>query len=411
MSAAAPPRETARGDYDARTTSATIGTIIMTGTTMRTVTTDAAYFPPRGDWARVDPKEAGFDPGRLAEAVGFAEANESPWPRSMYLDNGEYIGTADMGEAPPWNDVLGEVRPRGGAGGLVIRRGRMAAEWGDTNRRDMTFSIAKSYLAVLAGVAVARGLIRSIDDRVRDYALDDGFTSAQNRDVTWRHLLEQTSEWEGTLFDKPDAVDRHRQLGATVGPAPKGSHRDLQPPGTFWEYNDVRVNRLSLSLLQVFRRPLPEVLREAIMDPIGASPEWEWRGYRNSTVEIDGRAIESVSGGAHWGGGMFISARDHARLGYLIQRRGAWEGRQLLAEAWVDALTTPSALNPIYGLLWWLNTDRAYYPAAPATSFFAVGMGTNLIWIDPALDLLVVARWVNKARTGDLIANVMRALR
>jgi CubicO group peptidase (beta-lactamase class C family) len=377
---------------------------------MRTSIKTEAYFPPRGDWARVDPKDAGFDPGRLAEGAGFAEANESPWPRTMYLADGRYIGTADMGEAPPWDAVLGEVRPRGGAGGLVIRGGRIAAEWGDTNRRDMTFSIAKSYLAVLAGIALERGLIRSIDDPVRDYSLDDGFTSAQNRDITWRHLLQQTSEWEGTLFDKPDAVDRNRHVGPGTGAKPKGSHRDLQRPGTYWEYNDVRVNRLALSLLHVFRRPLPEVLRETIMDPIGASPEWEWRGYRNSTVEIDGRPMESVSGGAHWGGGMFISARDHARLGLLIQRRGEWAGRRLLTEAWVEALTTPCAINPIYGLLWWLNTDRAYYAAAPATSVFAVGMGTNLIWIDPALDLVVVARWVAKDRVGDLIASVMRAL-
>jgi CubicO group peptidase (beta-lactamase class C family) len=382
----------------------------MTGTTMRTLATHNAYYPPRGEWARVSPQEAGFDPGKLAEATAFAEANESPWPRTMYLESGQYIGTADMGEAPPWNDVLGEVRPRGGAGGLVIRSGRIAAEWGDTNRRDMTFSIAKSYLAVLAGVAVERGLIRSIDDPVRDYSLDDGFTSPQNRDITWRHLLQQTSEWEGTLFDKPDAVDRNRHVGPGKGAKPKGSPRDLKRPGTHWEYNDVRVNRLALSLLHVFRRPLPEVLRETIMDPIGASPEWEWRGYRNSMVEIDGKRMESVSGGAHWGGGMFISARDHARLGYLIQRRGRWAGRQLLSEAWVDALTTPCEIAPIYGLLWWLNTDGAYYPAAPETSFFAVGMGTNLIWIDPALDLLVVARWVNKERVGDLIASVMRAL-
>ena len=184
---------------------------------MRNIINTDAYFPAPGDWARVGPAEAGFDPARLAEAVAFAEANESPWPRTMYLETGEYIGTADMGEAPPWNDVLGEVRPRGGAGGLVIRSGRIAAEWGDTNRRDMTFSIAKSYLAVLAGVAVERGLIRSIDDPVRDYSLDDGFTSPQNRDITWRHLLDQTSEWEGTLFDKPDAEGGAATVGLQWG--------------------------------------------------------------------------------------------------------------------------------------------------------------------------------------------------
>ena len=372
--------------------------------------TSETYFPPRGEWARVSPREAGFDPDRLAEAASFAEANESPWPRTMYLEDGRYIGTADMGEEPPWNDVLGEVRPRGGAGGLVIRGGRIAAEWGDTNRPDMTFSIAKSYLALLAGVAIDRGLIRSIDDPVRGYALDDGYASAQNRDITWRHLLDQTSEWEGTLFDKPDAVDRNRHVGPGTGTKPKGSHRDLQRPGTYWEYNDVRVNRLALSLLHVFRRPLPEVLKEAIMDPIGASPDWEWRGYRNSVVDVDGRPIESVSGGAHWGGGMFISARDHARVGYLIQRGGAWAGQQLLSRTWIEALRTPCKLKPIYGLLWWLNTGGGQYPSAPETSIFAMGMGTNLIWIDEPLDLVVVARWVAKDKVDDLVRHVMQAL-
>ncbi len=368
------------------------------------------YFPPRHEWAHVAPADAGFDPGLLAEASAFAEAIESPWPRTMYLADGRYIGTADMGEGPPWDAVLGEVRPRGGAGGLIVRSGRIAAEWGDTDRVDMTFSIAKSYLAILAGAAIDLGLIRSIDDPVRDYSRDGGFDSPQNRGITWRHLLQQTSEWEGTLFDKPDLVDRNRHVGPGTGDKPKGSHRDLQPPGTYWEYNDVRVNRLALSLLQVFRRPLPEVLRETIMDPIGASSTWEWRGYRNSAVDIDGRHVESVSGGGHWGGGMFISARDHARLGYLIQRRGIWAGRPLLSETWIEALTTPCPLKRVYGLLWWLNTDRTYYSAAPETSIFAVGMGTNLIWIDPALDLVVVARWVAKDRVNDLIAKVMRAL-
>jgi CubicO group peptidase (beta-lactamase class C family) len=127
-------------------------------------------------------------------------------------------------------------------------------------------------------------------------------------------------------------------------------------------------------------------------------------------VTIDGRPIESVSGGGHWGGGMFISARDHARFGTLILRRGVWAGRRLLSDSWIEALTDPCPLKPGYGLLWWLNTDRAQYPAAPETSVFAIGMGTNLIWIDPALDLVVVARWVAKDRVDDLIGRIMRAL-
>lgn len=370
-----------------------------------------SYFPPPGDgWARVEAEAAGFDPARLAEAVAFAEANESRWPRSMYLDDGQYVGTADMNEGPPWNEVLGEVRPRGPTSGLVIRGGRIAAEWGDTNRPDMTFSIAKSYLGVLAGLAVARGLIRSVDDPVRGYVRDDGFEALQNRAITWRHLLHQTSEWEGTLWGKADLADRNRHVGPGVGARPKGTHRDLREPGTYWEYNDVRVNRLSFSLMQVFRRPLPEVLREAVMDPIGASSGWEWKGYRNSQVEIDGRAMDSVSGGAHWGGGMFISTRDHARFALLIQRRGSWDGRELVPARWIAELSTPCPIKPIYGYMWWLNTGRGMYPSAPATSIFCLGLGTNLIWLDAALDLVVVARWIAKDQVDALIGKVMAGI-
>jgi CubicO group peptidase (beta-lactamase class C family) len=132
---------------------------------------------------------------------------------------------------------------------------------------------------------------------VADTSLDDHFTSAQNRDITWLHLLQQTSEWEGALFSKPDLIDRNRQLGAEPDNSRKGQHRELGAPGSHWEYNDVRVNRLSLSLLHLFRRPLADVLRERIMDPIGASNDWSWNAYRNAVVTIDGVEMPSVPGG------------------------------------------------------------------------------------------------------------------
>ncbi|MGL1558175.1 hypothetical protein ACSTIJ_23455, partial [Vibrio parahaemolyticus] len=78
------------------------------------------------------------------------------------------------------------------------------------------------------------------------------------------------------------------------------------------------VNRLSLSLLELFKEPLPAVLKRRIMDPIGASTGWKWDGYRNSTVKIDGKDMVSVPGGGHWGGGIVISARDLALMGLLV---------------------------------------------------------------------------------------------
>ena len=105
------------------------------------------------------------------------------------------------------------MTPRGGHAGIVYRGGKLLAEWGDINRADMTFSVAKSYLALLAGLALGDGLIKSLDDKVGAMPLDDGFKSAQNKDITWRHLLTQTSEWEGTLFGKEDRIDHNRVVG------------------------------------------------------------------------------------------------------------------------------------------------------------------------------------------------------
>ncbi len=353
------------------------------------------YHPSRDEWRVKPPAELGLHADGLRAAAAYHLAHESAWPRDFLTESGRYIGVADE---PAASEVLGPVRPRGGPNGLVLRGGYIVAEWGDTRRADMTFSVAKSYLATLAGVAVARGLVKSIDDPVARYACDDGFASPQNRAITWRHLLTQTSEWQGTLWDKPDSIDHNRDVGKSeLGAAEKGRPRPLRPPGALWEYNDVRVNRLALSLLQVFRRPLAEVLREAVMDPVGATSDWDWVPYRNAWVEIDGVRMPSVPGGSHWGGGLWMGSRDHARFGLLIQRGGRWEGKALVPSAWIREMRTPCALNPQYGLLWWLNTGRVQFPSAPESCFAARGAGSNVVFIDPGHDLVAVVRWIDKA--------------
>jgi CubicO group peptidase (beta-lactamase class C family) len=184
----------------------------------------------------------------------------------------------------------------------------------------------------------------------------------------------------------------------------------LQTPGTHWEYNDVRVNRLSLALLRRFQRPLPEVFAERIMRPIGASDDWSWHGYRTSTVDVGGRMIESVAGGTHWGGGMLIHAEDQARIGLLMLRRGEWNGRRILPESWVAESLKPCALNPSYGLLWWLNTGHRRYKSAPEGSFFASGAGGNLTWVLPEYELVAVMRWLDPTATDTFIRLTMQAL-
>ncbi len=361
-----------------------------------------------GEWQSVDAGEAGFDPARLADATAFALATETTWPRDLG-EADSVPGLTDI-EPPPWNKPLGIFKPRGGPSGVVLRGGKIAATWGEPDRVDMTFSIAKSYLSILTGVAVADGLIADIDASMSDSVPGELFASDHNNRITWRHLLHQTSEWQGTLFDKPDQVDHFRQVGAGSDNSRKGEKRDLQAPGTFWEYNDVRVNLLALSLLHVFKQSLPEVLKARIMDPIGASDTWSWHGYENSFVEIDGREMQSVPGGTHWGGGIHISSLDHARFGLMIHRDGAWNGNQLLPQGWCRELRSPCPIQDNYGFLWWLNTRASHWTGLPETSYAAVGAGTNIIWIAPDEDMVVVARWMHPDKVDDILRGFTSAL-
>ena len=168
----------------------------------------------------------------------------------------------------------------------------------------------------------------------------DLFEAEHNQKINWEHLLRQTSDWQGTLWGKPDWADRPEGEKPADWP-----NRPLREPGTHFKYNDVRVNVMALAALHVWRRPLPQVLREEVMEPIGASSTWRWYGYENSWVDIDGQKMQSVSGGGHWGGGMFINAYDMARFGYLFLRNGKWKDGQIVSEKWIEMARTPGPAN------------------------------------------------------------------
>jgi len=344
----------------------------------------ADYVPPRGSWATRNPAAAGFDPAKLAAAVELAKQKTVAEPRDLHKVIVEHYSVREPGYR-----VLGPTGDRAGGSGMVVRGGYVVAQWGDVDRPEMTFSVAKSVLATVAGVAFADGRISSIDEQAARSVAGPWFMGEHNGAITWRYLLEQTSDWRGTLWDVPDWADR--PTGANLR---EWQNPPLVAPGTVHEYNDVRVNLLALALLDVLREPLPVVLRERIMDPIGASSAWRWHGYENSWVELDGLRVQSVSGGGHFGGGMFISTADLARFGLLMARDGRWGAQQVVRTDWVRAMTTPSKPRPDYGLLWWLNTDRKALPAAPASAFWAAGFGGNYVYVDRERDLVIVLRWV-----------------
>ncbi|HVL58902.1 MAG TPA: serine hydrolase [Burkholderiaceae bacterium] len=348
---------------------------------------------------------------QMQRAIDFAIANETKWSRDPGAEGS--IWGIHAADPPPWNRLLGPVSPRGPACGLVMRAGELLAQWGEPQRPDLTFSIAKTYLALLAGVAFDSGLLPEPDEpvvaRVRGIGFDDG----NNRRVTWTQLLQQTSEWQGSCFGVPDQVDRFRVTQYQPDPpagARKGEPRPLREPGTWWEYNDIRINQLSLALLHLFRRPLPDVFRERIMRPIGASDTWRWDGYENSWVEIDGRRMQSVPGGTHWGGGVTIHAFDQLRIGRLLLERGRFDGAQVVSGEWIDRMLRPCPIAPFYGYLVWLNNGRRIYPSASETSFFAIGAGSSYTWVDPQREAVVIVRWLDAARADTLFGLIGEAL-
>jgi CubicO group peptidase (beta-lactamase class C family) len=356
---------------------------------------EAIYYPPRGDaWRRKQPAAVGMDAALLEQAVAYARTQESKVPRD-FSTQVETFG-ALLGPLP---------KERGETNGIIIRHGYIVAEWGDTQRADPTYSVAKSFLSALLGLTIDRGLIKNVDDPVRRYVRDGGYDSPHNAAVTWEHHARQTSEWEGVMWGKP-----HDFIGVEGFGKGRREPRALRAPGTYYEYNDVRINRLALSLLRLWRKPLPEVLRDEIMRPVGASGAWRYHGYANSGVDIDGRKMPSVSGGTRWGGGLWIDTRDEARFGYLFLRGGRWRDRRIISERWVREAITPGKVKADYGYLWWLNTGRKAWPSAPESSYAALGYGSNTIWIDPEHDLVIVWRW-HQANPDELIKRVLASIK
>ena len=352
------------------------------------------YFPPAGAWAKKAPAELGMDPAKLAEAVAFAQSRESR--REMDFSDQERIFGSLLGSVPT---------RRAKTNGVVIYKGYVVAEFGDTTWVDPTYSVAKSMLASVAAVAMRDGKIANLDETVGATVKDGGYDSPRNAQVTWKMHLQQESEWEGSMWGKKDDFVGREAFG-------QGERKPREPkrPGTFYEYNDVRINRLGLSLLRIFKKPVPEVFRDEVMDVIGASNQWKWVPYHNSYVDIDGRRMPSVSGGTRWGGGVWINSWDMARFGYLWLRGGQWGDRQVLPPAFVKAAVTPSTNGPDYGYLWWLNTRQKNYPGLPATVYGARGAGSNTITISPDHDLVVVWRW-HAGNEAEFVTRVIAAIR
>tara|TARA_B100000900_G_C20513772_1_gene689145 strand:+ start:172 stop:1239 length:1068 start_codon:yes stop_codon:yes gene_type:complete len=351
------------------------------------------------------PSDFNYDSKKIKKAIDFIIENQNSGNKDLRVEILKGFSSE------PYHTIKGPTKKRGDTNGLIIKDGYIIASWGDTKRVDMTFSVTKSYLSAVTGIAFDKNLIKSEKDFVSNYVWDKTFDGEMNRLITWEHLLTQSSDWFGSLFeinhweDRPDtdkSIDDWRT-------------EPQKEPGTYYKYNDVRVNVLSYSLLNVFRESLPKVLKKTIMDPIGASDTWRWFGYENSWVNIDGVKTQSVSGGGHNGGGIFISSEDHGRFGLLFLNNGIWNGKRIISEEWIEKSITPSKINPEYGYMWWINSKQGekYHTAdwknIPTNIFYGSGFGGNKVIIIPDENMVVVGRWLGSETESTFIKMILES--
>ena len=362
------------------------------------------FFPERNaEWVKVNSKKLSYDSQALNKAIDFAKENEYSGSRDLRL------AIVKGFEREPFHEILGPTKKRGGPAGMILKNGYLVTSWGDTERVDMTFSVTKSFLSTMAGLAYDKGLISDTDDKVEKYVWDGTFDGAHNSKITWEHLLQQNSDWSGQLWGIKDWADRPPREGGLDD----WKYRELREPGTVMEYNDVRVNVLAYSLTQVWRNPMPKVLKENLMDAINASTTWRWFGYDHAWTTIDGLKMKSVTGGGHSGAGLFISTEDMARFGLLFQNNGVWNGKRMISEAWIKKAITPSVPNVNYGYMWWLNQKEGsrYWEGVPEHVFYAAGFGGNFIVVDQEKDLVIVTRWLEPNKIGEFVKQVYSALK
>lgn len=261
--------------------------------------------------------------------------------------------------------LVADARATGADGLLVTRRGAIVLEWYSPLYREpmRTMSSAKSITGLLAGLLVDRGKL-SLDDRVS--ATLPAWSEDPRGAVTVRHLLSMTSGLPRRPGRSAAAGEGWTAFAASLTP--------LREPGAAFEYTNEGVQLLSPILERAAGRPLWEFARDELFVPLGAL---------KTEMRRDGQGATNTFADAA------TTLREFARFGELVRRRGAWPERgQLVSEAWIEAMTTPSATSASHGLLWWLGSE-------PRTQSMQGYLDTD-VWVLPDVDV-VAARVQSRA--------------
>jgi CubicO group peptidase (beta-lactamase class C family) len=346
-----------------------------------------------------------------------------------------------------WLDGPTEVRRRGGidpgklalareynahfdasAAVVIIRHGYLVAEWYENSASASTrfdvWSCTKSFTSTAYGLLfedsrhgwLPEGRIIDLESRAYDF-IPEGhpLTDERKAAITFRHLLSMTSGIPGenagiaAIPTRTGEGPFEAALGrvptlATRWPAPRPTDTLHGDPGTVWDYSDPAFAHLSLAFANITGQEIAPFMANRVFAPIGIEQfAWDLQGI--------GAGLIGPHTSAHTG--LHLGARELARFGYLMLRRGRWQGAPIVPEWWADLAAQPSQpYNPHYGLAWWTNAAGAHWPGLPADAFAAQGFLSNRCYVVPSLDLVVarVASGPGEWSEGSLIQGIVAAI-
>ena len=271
---------------------------------------------------------------------------------------------------------------------IVLHDGDMLYEnyWNGNSKdsKHIVFSVSKSILSALFGIAVEEGLIESIDDEVSKY-LDD-FADTGYENVKIKNLLQMSSgiEFNEDYEDQNSDINKFGRATAIGTPFRKfaKSLKNGREQGTYNHYVSLDTQVLGMIIESVTDMPLRDYLYKRIWSKIGTENE--------AYYIVDRTGTDMALGGLN------ASLRDFAKFGQLYLNEGSWEGEQIIPRAWVNQSHTPDAPHLMpnagelssnewgYGYQWWV-------PGDPLTDYTAHGIFNQFIYIDP-ISKVVIAK-------------------
>lgn len=293
-------------------------------------------------------------------------------------------------ENPEWAEQMEALHL---AGLLVIQDGKIRLEHyrqgHDENQRWMSFSITKSVVSLLYGIAISEGLIESLDERVMDYLPQ--FANTGYGDVALRHLLQMASgvRWNEDYQDPNSDVAKLDNATEAEVLAHLASLPAMHPPGTVFNYNTGETILAGAILAEAVGMNLSEFLSSRLWSPAGMAHGADWALMGAGGAEMGGCCISAT-------------LTDYGRLGLLtLSQHPDDPSNELVPMAWIRESTGPSPAAPYYGYFWWLTGEGDYR---------ASGIYGQAIHVSPSHNLVIAMHGLWPTAVDDDLSEKRRAL-